>query len=354
MRARIFPFLALLLIISVSLTFVGCNDDYMEVEISNLSVSPKNVAVDHATNISVVVTNHGSRSRTYNATCFVDGSIIGSKTVNLAAKANQTVTFDYTPTRLGTLNVTIGSLSTTLESWDHIEPFWDITYNVVNGSKITLNYSAGKTAYMQKEFALERGDGAVTLLVRTDVINGTREVLLPSSGWTLPSIYVEKFYLGLDMNLSISLAEDATGLLYVQDGIGDVDVSSVSSIGENEIQVNIYGDGEMDAAGSLLVETFLQGQAYIQTGETLNLPLGLTFTTGNITNMVSSAASEKFTGAILVSTGVCFAREVGIVPYVGTNGTITTTGTGNCLGLTFRGLPLDLQVEIKLVLEPEL
>lgn len=352
MRSRILPLLALVLIISISLSLTSCDNKNKEIELSNLNVLPAFVEYDHAVNISVVVFNPDSRSRTYNATCFVGSSVIGTKAINLSARESQTITFEYTPWLIGPLNVAIGNLNTTFTAIDII-PLFDITYHVATGSKITLNYSIGQSTCLHREFALEREDSTVTLSVNKAIINGTREVTF--AGWTLPSIYVENFYQGLDANLGISLlGYGSPGLLYVQDGIGDVDVSSVSSIGEEERQENTYGDGKEDAAGSLLVELWLQGQAdIVQTGETLNLPLQLTFTTGNTTNIVSSSANGKLTGAVLTSSGVRFERDGGPVPYVGTNGTITTTGTGICLGLTFRDLPLDLQVEIKLVLEPE-
>lgn len=352
MRSGTSIFLALVLIISISLTLTSCNNEDKDIQLSNLNVSPAFVQYDHAVNISVVVFNPDSRSRTYNATCFVGSSVIGTKAVNLSARERQTITFEYTPGLIGTLNVAIGNLSTTFTAIDVI-PLFDITYHVVTGSKITLNYSIGQSTCLYRELAIEREDSTVTLNINKAITNGTREVTF--AGWTLPPIYIENFYQGLDVNLStLFLGYGSPGLLYVQDGRGDVDISSMSSIGEDQMQANTCGDGEKDAAGSLLVEIWLQGQVdIVQTGETINLPLQLTFTTGNTTNIVSSSANEKLTGAVLTSSGVRFERDGGPVPYVGTKGTITTTGTGNCLGLTFGGLYLDLQVEIKLVLEPE-
>jgi hypothetical protein len=355
MKTRIFPFLVLVLIMSMILTFAGCNDEGVRhsLNISNLTVSPEIVNIGSVTNISVVVTNPDSISRTYNATCYVDGLIIGRKIVNLAAKSNQTVVFNYTPTKEGTFNVTIDNLSAIFGS-GYVEDHWDIQYNVVNGSKITLNYSLGNTTAIRKDLNLTRGDGLVTLRVYNAVINGTRELFLLSSGWQLTPIFVSNMLPDSDMRLVISLAYDTKGVLYVQDGVGDVDVSSVSSLGGNQTQVNTYGDGKKDAAGSLLINATLEGHAYIvQTGKTVDLPLRLTFTTGNITNIVS-IPSIKFNGAAISSNGTPFARDGALkfADYVGTVGTITTTGTGDCLGLTFGNSTIDLQIEIKLVLEP--
>jgi hypothetical protein len=63
--------------------------------------------------------------------------------------------------------------------------------------------------------------------------------------------------------------------------------------------------------------------------------------------------SKTIDGATLVSSGVFFAEEGGVAHYVGTNGTITATGTGDCLRLTLKTIRMNLQIEIKLVLEPE-
>jgi hypothetical protein len=55
---------------------------------------------------------------------------------------------------------------------------------------------------------------------------------------------------------------------------------------------------------------------------------------------------------MLASDGVAFAKDGGVADYAGTAGTIVTTGTGDCLGIQLAGMPIDLQTEIKLVLEP--
>jgi hypothetical protein len=206
---------------------------------------------------------------------------------------------------------------------------------------------------MRQESAIPAGSGIVAFLIDKAVINGTREVILPSAGWQLDPIFALDWLQGANMSLLISLKENATGTLYTQNRIGDVDVSSVSSLNSSPIQINTYGDGKKDAAGSLLVDAVLEGNAQTSAGESLVLPLGLVFTTGNSTNVISMPAWRKIDGATLVSNGMPFAEESEIAPYIGTNVSITATGTGDCLGLTFKTIHIDLQVEIKLVLEPE-
>jgi hypothetical protein len=369
MKFRIFPFLALILIISMSLTFAGCNphtDPGPGPDITDLQVSPKVVDVGSVVNISAIVTNPNYYNSSCNVTCFVDGSLIGSKIVKVAAKANQTVTFNYTPTKEGTFNVTIPTPRLPLStSFGAVNPpggcwngtcvdggYWVTKYDVVDG-RITLNYTIGHGFCLRKELTIQRGDGVVILLVNKAVINGTREVTLPSAGWQFDPIFVSDMFPGLNMSLVISLKENAAGKLYVQNRIGDVDVSSVSSLNSSPMQVNTYGDGKKDAAGSLLVDAVLEGNAQTSAGESLVLPLGLVFTTGNSTNVISMPTWKKIDGATLVSNGMFFAEEGGVASYVGTNGTITATGTGDCLGLIFKTMHIDLQIEIKLVLEPE-
>jgi hypothetical protein len=348
----------------MSLTFAGCKDRGVVPgpQVSTLTVSPKVVAVGSVVNISVVVTNPSPYNGTYNATCRIDDASIGSKIVNLTAKANQTVTFNYIPTKEGTFNVTIplnpfipsSQLSASFGAVNPPDGYWDILYNVVNGSKVTLNYSLAPIMGLRKTMDLHDGDGIVTLRVNKDVINGTREVILPSAGWQYDPIFVLNMSPGVNMSLVISLTQDARGVLYVQDRVGDVDVSSVSSFVGNQTQVNTYVDGKKNTAGSLLINTSLEGKAYmVQVGKTVDVPLGLTFTTGNITNIVS-IPSTKFNGATISSNGTPFARDGAfkVADYVGTAGTITTTGTGYCLELPFGYFTIDLQVEIKLVLEP--
>jgi hypothetical protein len=76
------------------------------------------------------------------------------------------------------------------------------------------------------------------------------------------------------------------------------------------------------------------------------------FTTGNTSNVVSIPENLKMDGATMSSEGVPFAEDGGVSPYVGTNGTITATGTGDCLGIRLVGIRIDFQFEMKLELEP--
>jgi hypothetical protein len=275
---------------------------------TNLSVSSKVVAIGSVVTISAVATNPNPTNSSYNVTCFVNGTLIGSKIVKLTPTASQTVSFEYIPNEEGTLNVTMSIpqnyiLSTSFTAFDIPRGYWLIQYNVANGSKITLNYSLAKATAYRKDLTLTRGDGIVTLYVNQAVINGTRAVILPKEGWQIKGIKVDDISPGVGMLMTFSLDRDATGTLYVESGKGDVDMSSVSSTGREPIQANTFGDGTKDPAGSMLVPTVLAGLAKVTVGVDVSLPFELIFTTGHIVNTVSLSKS-KFDKATLASDGV--------------------------------------------------
>ena len=154
------------------------------------------------------------------------------------------------------------------------------------------------------------------------------------------------------MTVSMSLSGNGSGWLYTQDSTGDIDVSSESALGREPIQVNIIGDGNMDAAGSMLLNMPLHGFAATTAGQSVNLPFDLIFTTGHSYNIVSRP-DKGINGSEMESSGVPFEIDGGLSPYVGTAGTITTTGTGDCLNLRLAGFETDFQTEITLELVPE-
>jgi hypothetical protein len=358
MKSRIFALLAVALILVTSLSVVGCGGGGG----ANFKVSPtvtfsaNPVEVNTAVTISATITNDGGDSGTSNATLTVGGASVETKSVVVAAKGTQAVTFSYTPKTEGTFDVSIGldkgkPATGTLGVTQALAGYWDIKYTVATGSRITLNYSLGGIGGKTKITNLSDGDGAVTIRVNKTVVNGAREIILLSSGWQLKSLTVTDISPGVNMDLIVSLNKDAKGVLYVQDGVGDVDMSSSSARTTKPKQTDKFGDGKNDPAGSMLVSTLLDGLAHVSVGKDVPLPFGFVFTTGSSKNVVS-IPSTKFNGATMVSQGVAFAKDGGVAPYVGTVGTITTTGTGDCLGLTLLGFPIDFQAEIKLVLKP--
>lgn len=228
---------------------------------------------------------------------------------------------------------------------------WDVKYRIVGG-QLTMNYSAARLTPVKKTIPFSAGQGGMTLRFCKDVTNGSRIVVIPDDSWYMETFTVDSIMTGVDMDMTIDLDTDAAGVLYIGDGIGDVDVTSESVDGREPVQLDDIGDGTMDAAGSMLIPLTLVGDFNTSIGQDGELPFDMIFTTGNTTNVVSIPANPKMDGAIMVSNGISFEKDGGLAPYVGTNGTITATGTGDCLGIRLVGIRIDFQFELKLRLEP--
>jgi hypothetical protein len=231
--------------------------------------------------------------------------------------------------------------------------WWNISYQAVTGSYIVLNYSAAGMTPLKKVINFNESSGIrFTMQISKSVVNGACEVKILKSSWVFPEFAVDDIMTGIDMDLLMPISEDAIGTLYVQDGIGDVDMSSQSTSGQSPIQVNTQGDGTKDPAGSMLIPMVLVGEFSTSVGQDGELPFGLTFTTGQTDNTVHISLNKKMDHAAITSEGVPFAEDGGKADYAGTAGTLTTTGTGECLGIKLVGVRIDFQTEIKLVLEP--
>lgn len=248
-----------------------------------------------------------------------------------------------------------GTVDMGVDEYIHPDPScdsWDVRYRIVGG-QITMNYSLQQITPRKVIIPLtEEHGGYMTFKFCKEANNGGRLVVIPQDSWYMENITVENVMTGIDMNLSIRLDSDASGILYVDDNIGDVDVSSESVSGRTPVQIDTIGDGTMDVAGSMLIPMTLVGDFNTSVGQSGELPFGMTFTTGNTTNVAHIPINPKMDGATMTSEGVPFAEDGGLVPYVGTNGTITATGTGDCLGIRLVGIRIDFQFEMKLELEP--
>jgi len=354
MRMKRISLLALALVFIASLAVVGCGGGgSAEFTVTNLVIDPTNAYTGDEVEVSATVTNSGGASGNYTATLIVGGAAAGSQTIELAAAASTTVHFDYTPTTPGTLTVAIGEASGTLTVLEQLEGYWDVRYKVVEGSYIVLNYSPGGITPMKKTMNFNESTGASCMIrFSKQVVDGTREVLMPASEWVFPEFTVDNIMTGIDMDLILDLLEDATGTLYVEDGIGDVDLSSQSTSGQSPIQVDTFGDGTNDPAGSMLLPVVLSGIFDTSVGQEGDLPFGLIFTTGHSDNTVHISLNKKFDGSTIESNGAPFTEDGGVADYTGTPGTIVTTGTGDCLGIKLVGVRIDFQTDIHLVLEP--
>jgi hypothetical protein len=355
MRMKKFSLLLLALVFITSLAVVGCGTKGPKFTVTNLVITPASVYEGNEVEISATVTNNGGASGNYTATLTVSGAAAGSQAVELAAGASTTVTFDYTPTTLGALAVVIGETSgslTVTEDPGGDSDYYHVNYRVVEGSYIVLNYSVEKVTPVKKVIPFDESNGITfTMKISKTVVDGSREVIIPAATWIFPMFTVESIMTGIDMTLLMPLSNDAVGVLYVEDGVGDVDMSSESTASQSPIQVNTQGDGTKDPAGSMLIPLPLVGNFDTAAGAG-TLGFNLIFTTGTIDNTVHITANKKFNGTYLASEGVPFAEDGGKADYVGTVGTITTTGTGECLGIKLVGFGIDFQTEIKLVLEP--
>ncbi|MFA5367890.1 MAG: hypothetical protein WC333_08430 [Dehalococcoidia bacterium] len=257
------------------------------------------------------------------------------------------------PTPTATATSTSEATATPTATQPSEDGYWEIQYKAVAGSYIVLDYSVQQITPTHKLIEFDESTGITFVMkVSKTIENGAREVIIPKATWVFPEFEVPKIMTGVDMDLDMPLAEDAVGVLYVEAIKGDVDMSSHSTAGQSPIQVDTYGDGTMDPAGSMLIKLVLVGNFDTSVGQKGTLPFGLTFTTGKTNNTVHITNNPKFDGTYIESEGVPFAQSGGVAPYVGTAGTIVTTGTGECLGIRLVGMRIDFQTEIYLVLEP--
>jgi hypothetical protein len=233
--------------------------------------------------------------------------------------------------------------------------YWEIDYQQVEGSYLTLYFSAAGITPLTKTFEFDESSGyTFKLLVSKTVVDGTREVIMTAEDYEVPQFEVEGVMTGVDMDLILSIDGDTTGTLYEEDGIGDVDMSSDSTASEDPIQVDNYGDGTMDAAGSMLLPIPLVGDFETSVGQDGSLVFPLIYTTGHTDNTVHISMNKKMDGAFIEGDGAAFEEDgpLSPAPYVGTAGTLTTTGTGDCLGIRLVGFRIDFQYLQVMVLEP--
>jgi len=347
--------LALVCITSLAVAVVGCGDGGGSFTVSNLVINPTTASVGQKVEISQTIANSGGASGQYNTKLIVNGVQAGDQTVEVAAGSSTTVTFDYTPSISGTLNIELQSSAGTLSGTLPVTTGGDyeIPYKAVAGTLIVLNYSLASASQVHHLMTFDESDGIVlTMVINKSAVNGQRAVTIPAASWVMPKFTVEGITRGVDMGLVVEMTRDGTGTLYVQDGVGDVDLNAVSTSGQTPIQVNEQGDGTKDPGGSMVVEWPLIGYFDTTIGEEGHFPFDLMATTGHSSSIVHISTNKKMDGATMSGDGVPFAKSGGEADYVGTPGTLITTGTGECLGIRIVGMRIDLQLTIKLVLEP--
>jgi hypothetical protein len=357
MRMKRFSLLLLALVFIASLAVVGCGGGGggSTFTVSNLVISPATVETGTKVHITATVSNTGGASGNYTATVTIGGTAAGSQTVELAAGASTTVSFDYTPTGTGTLTVAIGGASGSLTVTPVTTGYWEIEYKQVEGAYLELYFSPGGITPKRKVIEFdETNGGTFILLVNKSVVDGAREVIMPAADYSVPLFDAGEVMTGITMDLLLTIDHDTTGTLYVEDGVGDVDMSSQSTAGQSPIQVDTQGDGTEDPAGSMLLPIPLVGNFETSVGQDGTLVFPLIYTTGHTDNTVHISMNKKMDGAFIEGDGALF-EETGPLspaPYVGTAGTITTTGTGNCLGIKLVGIRIDFQYLQVMKVEP--
>jgi hypothetical protein len=352
MRSKILQ-LALAFILIGSIGMVGCGGECRSAtfELSNLVIAPSSPYVNEDILVSIDVTNTGGVSGNYTAILVVNSNTSETKQITLQPAEKQTVTFSYAATAAGSYYINIGNLNGALQVQDVPIAYWLTNYKI-SGGKVVLLFSLFGATPEIREVPLSGDQGTVTLLVNQSTTNGKRDVIVPEDAWYLKPIFVENCVTGVNMTVDVSLTGNGSGWLYTQDGIGDVDVTSESVSGREPVQINTIGDGTADPAGSMIIEMPLLGDARTTAGQKVNLPFDLIFTTGHIYNIVTRPG-KGINGSELGSSGVPFERDGGPSPYIGTAGTLTTTGTGDSLNLRLAGFETDFQAEIQLELVPK-
>jgi hypothetical protein len=353
MRSKIIQ-LMLAFIVIASIAMVGCGGrcDIAKFELSNLVIAPSSPYVNQDIIISVDISNVGGASGNYIATLVVNSNASETKEIMLQPAEKQTITFSYTATVADSYYINIGSLNGALQVQDEPAGYWPINYEITGGKVVLLYSIFGATPEFREVTFSEVQGGTITLLVNMSASGGKRDVIVPKDAWYLKPIFVENCITGVDMTVEISLTGDGSGWLYTQDGIGDVDVTSESVSGREPVQINTIGDGATDPAGSMILEMPLLGYARTTAGQKVDLALDLIFTTGHIFSQVTRPG-KGINGSEMESEGIPFARDGGPSPYVGTAGTLATTGTGDCLNLRLAGFETDFQTEIQFELVPK-
>ena len=139
-----------------------------------------------------------------------------------------------------------------------------------------------------------------------------------------------------DFSLTLSLNSDSVGTLYVADDEGDVDVFTVTTASGSPQTVTTIGDGNTDAAGSVLSPIDMTGTAitYVYGTPTGQIVLGLegNMTTNYSQNQVidDNNHTSAFNGSLVSGWGIPFEQTGDGSPadYVGTNGKLVITVAG--------------------------
>lgn len=316
-------------------------------EVSNFTISPDSVEPYEVVNISADVTNTGGVEGTYVANLSIEGVIVDTESVTLGADETAGVTFFHTPEEAGEYVIAIGEVSGTLVvNAPRPGEYWTIPYIVTNSSlrQVMSMQGAPPTEY---QFELPEGTG-MELQISKTVVNGSRDVFIEASSFQSDPILLEDVMLGVDTEIVWGLEEDAWGVLYVEDGIGDVDVSSESTLHAVPPTTYTIGDGAPDPAGSLLI--FMKMDiAFTSMGFSSTLPVESYCTTGHNYNHIT-AADKGIHDSEIEAYGEPYAEDGGPAPYVGTPGKLAVVGA--IIDRTFIVVEVDVQFVAEMEVAP--
>ena len=281
---------------------------------------------------------------TYNLTVSTAGTGSGTVTANASNPLDRgsVVLLSATPAAdsiftgwSGDLSGTTNPATITMDSNKSVTAVFMITpitfeYNIDYGN-VTLLLSYGNTTYQQTQ---PTAGGTVNISFGGAVVNNSRTFTMKATSFSMTPIFFPNFgfpFPGLGLSLTLNLDRDSVGTLYTAGGTGDVDVSSLTTAGQDPSTVTTIGDGTPDAAGSELSPVMLNGTAYTVLGSRYSkiAQLALTgyMTTGESKNQVLDPAhpASVFNGSTVMSSGIPFAQTGGPYPYVGTSGKLVMT-----------------------------
>lgn len=185
-------------------------------------------------------------------------------------------------------------------------------------------------------------ESSYELWVNKTVTDGYRALSIPKDSFSsLPVVSWNAVPSGW-RTTELVMTADGDGKLYVEPNVGDVNVSSVTTLVEGVSYTNYtFGDGFNDTVGSALVHMPLQANVYLQTGDKpdpldpttwgallLDVPLDMYMTTAHTENIVDEPGSWFYEKPPLGANGEPFA-ETGPgspAPYVGTTGKVAASG----------------------------
>jgi len=336
---------------ALTLTFTmvcGCGGPLpAEFEVSNLTISPGSVEPYETVTITAEVANTGGMEGNYTANLSVDGAIVETKDITLEADGTEVMSFSHTPEEAGEYTVAIGESSDVLTVTAPPKgEYWTVDY-VITRSEMRQVMSMSGAPPTEYSFELPAGTG-MELRINKTAVNGSRDVFIKASSFQPDPITLEDVVPGVDTEIVWWLEEDARGVLYVEDGIGDVDISSESTSSTSPPTVYDIGDGAPDAAGSLLVPMKTE-VAFTALGISSNLPIESYCTTGLNHNRIT-APGKGIDGAEIEASGEPYARDGGPAPYVGTPGKLVVVGA--IIDRTFIAVKVDIQFVAEMEVAP--